>query len=344
MKRITFILFLLLIANYLFAQNYGLSIGSATGCDGDAIEIDVTANNLNTIGAITLFIEYMPDRLVFDTLTSLHPMLAAMIYNDVQGGTPPASIGKIGFAWSGFNPANLGNDIIFKLHFSFIGPTAEIGFSSACEIVDTSATILPVTYSSGQISYSDTVEILAQPQPETIIDNGIALFSINTVNVNSFSWQMLDNGIWQNLSDNVVVSGSSSPTLSLYNPGLDWNGRCFRCYLEGCNTTYSDSALLQVFLGIDLRDETTFDWEIIQSPETSSIKVNSTSEGNLSLSLVTLDGKAVENIFSGNIHVGLYEFKISTKPKNTGYYFLKLDFLTTEQIIHQTKKLYLQTL
>lgn len=344
MKRIIYILFFLLIANWLNAQNYGLSISSAVGCAGDAIEIEVTANDLNTIGAITLFIEYLPDRLEFDTLTSLHPMLAAMIYNDVQGGVPSASIGKIGFAWSGFNPANLGNDMLFKLHFNFTGPTTEIGFSSACEIVDTAATILPVAYSSGQISYNDTVDVLAQPQPVTIIDNGIALFSINTVNVNSYTWQMLDNGNWQDLSDGVMVSGSSLPTLTLYNPGLDWNGRYFRCYLQGCNTSFSDSALLQVFLGIDPVNENDFDWKVCRELEASFIKINTACKGKLSLSLFFSDGKMVESLFSGSIHAGEHEFELSTKSKKAGLYLLKLDFSAPEKPIHQTKKLYLQTL
>jgi hypothetical protein len=343
-KKISHILFFLLIANWLIAQNYGLSIGNATGCEGDAIEIAVTAHDLNMIGAITLFIDYPVESLEFDTLTSLHPLLAALIYNDIQGGSPPVSIGKIGFAWSGFNPANLRNDVLFKLHFIFTGPATEIGFAANCEIVDTSATILSVNYVDGQVVYSDTIELFNQPQPAAIIGNGNAFFSINAANVNYFSWQMWDNGNWQYLTDDVIVSGSSSPTLTLYNPSLDWNGRYFRCFLKGCNSAWSDSALLEVYLDIGPMDESTFDWKVCRSSIASYIRVNSVGQGNLSLSLVAFDGRVVERLFSGNIHNGTQSFEISTKPDRSGIYLLRLDFMMPEKIIHQTKKLYLQTL
>lgn len=335
-----YFLFFLLIANCLSAQNPAIAIGNTTACQGEMVEVLVAGSNLNNIGAITLFIDYNPSCLAFDTVTNIHSGLSGLIFNDIQDSAGFASIGRFALSWNAtFAGVNLGNNNLITLNFQFLGPATSLTFNSGCEIADFDANILNVTLQDAQVDFLDTVEINVQPQAFTLIDNGIAAFMVDATNASDYAWEMSSNGVWGNLSDDAILSGTASNTLSLTNPGLDWNGRYFRCSIEGCNSTLSDSAMLQVFLGIAPENARPFNWKVGQSLDVTYININNRSEGILSLSLVALDGKIMERIVSGRISEGQHKFQLSTK--NTGLYFLTLDFSMTEQSIHQTKKIFI---
>lgn len=91
-KIFTFVLSLSL----MFLMNTGLitaqtiTVGSATANPGDNIQVPITFNDMNNIGAITLFILYDPAVLTFNGITNLVPEGIGTISN---GMTNPTRVG-----------------------------------------------------------------------------------------------------------------------------------------------------------------------------------------------------------------------------------------------------------
>ncbi len=172
MFRYSYILFLFLISSFTNAQNYSISMPNVSACNGDIVELSVDGNDLNNIGAITLFFNYNPDDFQFDTIENVNSLLGTIIFNDIQNATSTASIGKVGVSWSGFAAVNLSNNQLFTISFIFVGEASQIEFGNNCEIADFDANILNVNYTSSQINFSDTISIISQPQSVFNYTNG----------------------------------------------------------------------------------------------------------------------------------------------------------------------------
>ena len=223
-----------------------ISISSVTGCQDNIIEIPVIATDLNNIGAITLFIDYDPSVIEFDTLTNINSQLPGLLFNDIEQvqGTFPG--GKIGISWSGFNPATISNDELFVLSFLYHGQNDSIVFSTNNEIADFDATIMADNFENGAISLSEEVSISQQPNNLSIYHNETGYFSVEGLNINSFVWEYLIDGLWIDVPETITFSGQNSSILNISSPDILLNETYFRCKLIGCNTIYSDSVQLFV--------------------------------------------------------------------------------------------------
>lgn len=148
-KIFTFVLSLSLI----FLVNTGLitaqtiTVGSATANPGDNVLVPVTFNNMNNIGAITLFILYDPAVLTFNGITNLVPEGSGTISNGMTNPT------RVGISWTASTGGvNFPNGTYLDLQFSFLGGSSALDFTNACEIADWDANILNVTFVDGVVS------------------------------------------------------------------------------------------------------------------------------------------------------------------------------------------------
>lgn len=148
-KIFTFVLSLSLI----FLVNTGLitaqtiTVGSATANPGDNVLVPITFNNMNNIGAITLFIQYDPAVLTFNGITNLVPEGSGTIFNGMTNPT------RVGISWTASTGGvNFPNGTYLDLQFAFLGGSSALDFTNACEIADWDANILIVTYVDGVVS------------------------------------------------------------------------------------------------------------------------------------------------------------------------------------------------
>ena len=276
------------------AQTLTLELGNASACQDEGVSIPISVSNFNNIGAITLFVEYDPSRLEFDTVSNLNILLASMVYNDIKDSTGQCSIGRFALSWNAFtSPVNFGNSDLINLDFIFKGPASDLIFDNACEVADYDANILTVSYSNATVDFIDTVEVYSQPDDIVVVDNvTVPYFSTWANNATSYLWQMRINGNWMDVVDNSVFNGSSTQMLQLFNPGPDLHGTYFRCFIEGCNSTYSDSVLLSVILSAPLVDGNQMDWGISMLDTKGILHVELDEAADVTLTQIGMDGRS----------------------------------------------------
>ena len=256
------------------SQTGVISIASTEGCHGDNIEIPVHASNLINLGAITLFIDYDPTVIEFDTLTDINTALYGLLFNDIEQlpGTYPG--GKIGISWSGFSSVNITNDNLFILSFNYLQQNDSIIFSSNNEIADFEANIMAIDYVNGAISLSEEVSVTQQPNNLSIYQNEIGYLSVDGLNISGFAWEYLIDGLWIDIPETIIFSGQNSNTLNISSPDILLNETYFRCKLIGCNTIYSDSVQLFVQTNSIVFPHSFGSLSVYPNPATNQVNIN----------------------------------------------------------------------
>ncbi len=144
-KFLLSVLFVLLYFNFASAQiSMGIPDTTLTQ-NGGSISIPINVTNFNGIGAISLVLNYDPNILTF-TGASNNPSHGTFV-------PPNASNGQIIISWYDTSPLNIGNGILLNLNFNFTQGNSVLDFvTSSCEIADTGANVLPVTFKNGKVN------------------------------------------------------------------------------------------------------------------------------------------------------------------------------------------------
>ncbi|MEA3446243.1 MAG: hypothetical protein U9R19_16110, partial [Bacteroidota bacterium] len=213
--------------------------------------------------------------------------------------------------------------------------------SNSKEVADFNANILNITYTDAWVNFTDTISIIAQPENQNILTNSIAEFLVDADNVQSYAWQSFENGTWLTLFDGGIISGASTNSLSIINPGLDWNGRYFRCQLSGCNNAVSDSAILQVQLGDGFLYETNIDWDFYPNPlrENAHIFLHLLPASHCNLQLFDSKGIFIEELCDGIISSTDELLLFSAKKYPAGNYIIKLKINVHGKIMCSEKQI-----
>jgi PKD repeat protein len=114
-----------------------------------------------------------------------------------------------------------------------------------------------LTGSCGDPIYSNYAElklflppaVTVSPADKSICDGGgpVTFSSTGSGAIDSLRWQVFTGGVWTDIHDNGVYSGTTSQTLTLGGIPLAYNGNRYRlAYKAKCATVYSNSALLTV--------------------------------------------------------------------------------------------------
>ncbi len=109
------------------------------------------------------------------------------------------------------------------------------------------------TFSSGITMSVVDPSISVQPiVSQTIFTGTNAVFTVGTVDVDTFQWQLSTDGgtVFNNISDGPIYSGSTTGSLTVLSVDLDHNNTLFRVITSniaaGCLSETSDNALLLV--------------------------------------------------------------------------------------------------
>ena len=89
--------------------------------------------------------------------------------------------------------------------------------------------------------------ILFQPYDSFVLAGGETYFYVNAIGANrSYRWQ-IDNGSWQNLSDNETYTGTDTAWLKILSADLSMNGNRYRCVISNSvGTVYTQTVTLTV--------------------------------------------------------------------------------------------------
>ena len=135
------ILFLLLGAA---DAQISMSIHDMTVQNQDSLSVPIYVANFNGIGAISLAISYNPSMMTFTGISN-NPSTGTFTVNAVNS--------QIRISWYDVSPLNIGNGVLLNLNFKSVPGSSNLNFvTSSCEIADTAANVLPVTYQNGSIT------------------------------------------------------------------------------------------------------------------------------------------------------------------------------------------------
>ncbi len=147
MKRILLsVSILLILAGYTQAQQIKIILPDTTLTQNNVtVRIPVIVKYFDNIGAVSLVINYDPNVLTF-TGTDSDPSHGTFL-------TPTASNGHLVISWYDTKPLSIGNSELTMLHFTYLQGTSSLDFqTSSCEIADSAANPISVTYVNGKVS------------------------------------------------------------------------------------------------------------------------------------------------------------------------------------------------
>jgi hypothetical protein len=244
MKNVFLPVILSLMLTGSYAQPVKLWMDTTSACSGDTIDIAISTSDFFNVGALTLYVEFNPGMLQYDTTLLINPLLPGLLTNKTQTGQ-----NAIIFAWftSTMNPANFGSGSIATMRFILLSDSALLQFSSQCELTTATGQPIQTQYSSGVIQQR-AIPVLQQPQDATAVPGGTAQFVVVPGGTPSFQWQRSNDLIlWTDIIDDQHHSGSNSSILAINNASFALHQTSFRCILaEGNCTGVSDPAKLQI--------------------------------------------------------------------------------------------------
>lgn len=135
-RKITTIVFLGLITMATQAQTASFTLDTVVARPGEDITVSVYANNLNDVGAITLYLSYSGSTLTYLGADNWHPLFDNG-YNLANGLGNQAGI--VWFDTAGVSATNLR---MLDLHFHYNGGVTALSFTSNCEIANSLGTVI----------------------------------------------------------------------------------------------------------------------------------------------------------------------------------------------------------
>ena len=156
---------------------------------------------------------------------------------------------------------------------------------------------------------------------------------------------MNDCSNWINIANFGIFSGANTSELQISNVTLSLNNVPFRCYVEGCNSTFSNSASLFVdtFTGIEGNSAKSY-FQLFQNypnpfDETSKISFLLHESGNVIIKIISPLGETIMQENLKYLTNGIYEINIDADDFEKGVYFYELNFSSGNISISDTKKM-----
>lgn len=226
------------------AAPYVVSLQSGQVCLGDTAIVQIKVDKFVNIGAISMVLEH-GQAFSFEGIRSTNAALntANLIITPQQG--------RVAIAWFNNQPLNLPDGAtLLSLRFAVNGSGAftwDTQTPGNCEIANSNGDVLAGSFNALSLQPNPAPNVVMQPLNQVVAQADTARFSVNATNVQSYQWQRLVNGSWQNLQNDAVYSGAQSPQLRVI-ASLPLSGSQFRALLIGAcaSPTVSQSASLTV--------------------------------------------------------------------------------------------------
>ena len=155
----------LLLNSFISAQSPELTIAQLPHCPNGQVSIPVTANNLEDIGALSIFMTYDPASLTFVTIDNVHPAIQSIFY---AAHVLPVSTNMVGVQWFLQNltvPVTVPDgDTLFHVVFDHLANSSAVSFYNAVpyltEVYDYEGNIvLPLTLNNGGVTVPAPISI-----------------------------------------------------------------------------------------------------------------------------------------------------------------------------------------
>jgi hypothetical protein len=227
------------------AQTASLSLGNVGICENSTISVPLTGNDLNGIGALTLFIYYNDQDLAFNAIENPDPQLSGLIYNAL------ANPSRIAIVWSKIAGASFNNATLLHIKFDVLHKNSTLAFAQdSCEIADISIPpqLITATYNNGSV-FDAIPDFSQEPENTTAVSLSDVSFLVTSPNASGYSWQESRNSgdSWANLAESGNYAGTNTNFLTINNVSTTYNQYRYRCILDpdGCNAV-SRAAILSV--------------------------------------------------------------------------------------------------
>lgn len=326
----------LLVQPVVFGQ-LRVGIDSSYHCSQSEILVPVLVTDFDDVVSITFYIEVDTTELQYEALVNPNAMLDGGILLDSFTSTNGNYV--IGVTWTRFSPISITSGKLFDLKFYYRGGYPILHFSSDCEIALSDLSIVEnAIYQDGIIQ---PLEIISNPQSQTVVENDPVKFSITQQGATTFQWQNNSGNGWNNLTDSQGFSGSDTYELSIINVPKEFDNHLFRCLisLDDCTLTSDSAVLLVTPTGIFSNFDQSSVLSVYPVPCSDILNfVVNTSIRNARYQLVNLLGKTVYQSQATDFDKGSVQ-AIFTGNLQPGFYFLQLigesGFLSTVKVLKQ---------
>ncbi|MBE0638138.1 MAG: fibronectin type III domain-containing protein [Bacteroidales bacterium] len=230
------------------AQTINTTAGSVTSCP-DEILVPINVTNFNSVGAVSLVLNFNSTVLSFLGYQNLHASMASgqLVVN--------ASGNSAYIIWVSSSGATIGTGTMMNLRFDAVPGTSMLNWDTQtpgnCEYTHTNGTTIPATFVNGTATIQQPPVITSQPENKSVLVGQSTSFSVGANGTGlSYKWYLSTNGgtTWTLINSGGYYSGATSPTLSISNIPLTFNGYLYRSEITGtCSpVAVTNHALLSV--------------------------------------------------------------------------------------------------
>ena len=329
-KAFALLVIFLLFSHLSYSQDPSLTIGHVGLCDNSTVLVPVIGDNLLNVGAITLFIDYNPNELLFESVENINPQLSGLMVNNLTDSS------RLSIVWSKTTGANFMNTSMMNLKFQVLSLPCTITFlKNNCEIANIAIPpqVIPVNFADGTV-FPSLPALNSGPENKTISSQSNALFQVTSSNATGYSWQERKSisSIWTDLTESVTYTGTSTNTLTITSVPASFNQFLYRCILSlnGCQIL-SPNAILSVdsLAGID-GTALNRSLRIKNSPnpfsESSTLEYSVPEYGFVTIKIMTLSGQVVRTLVNSYQQPGSYRLEDNFVSLPAGIYFCEYSF------------------
>ena len=242
------VLILLTMQGNLLAQTINTTAGSVTSCPAEIL-VPVNVTNFNSVGAVSLVLNFDSSVLTFLGYQNLHATMAAgqLVVN--------AAGNSVYIIWVSSSGATIGSGTMMNLRFDAVPGTSNLTWDTQtpgnCEYTHTNGTTIPATFVNGSATIQQPPVITSQPGNRSVLVGQSTSFPVTANGTNiTYKWYLSTNGgaNWSLINNGGNYSGATSPTLSVTNIPLSFNNYLYRCEISGtCSpVAVTTNALLTV--------------------------------------------------------------------------------------------------
>ena len=327
----------------LHAQAPSLTIGNVGVCNNSTVSVPLTGSNLTNIGAITLYIDFDPQSLSYDSVENINPQLSQLLAN-----APSAS--RVSLVWSKTSGASfMNNELLLKLKFTILKKSSTLIFvKENCEIANISLPpqVITINYTDGAIFPSEPT-FTVEPENKTIPSQSNAVFLVTSSNASTYTWQeSRTNGtLWSDLTETNTYNGTQTDTLTIRHVPANFNHFIYRCILNktGC-PAISSGAVLSVdsLSGIyGLSSQIIPDLKNTPNPFTGKTTLEYTvpEPGFVTLKIFSITGEVVEVLVERPQQAGVYRIDENFVYLTAGVYICQYVFKGPANVYETHRKM-----
>ncbi len=221
------------------------TIGSITTCPDTSVSIFIPINvtNFNNVASASMKIAYDTTVLTYVNTVNVHPALGSGVFASNAAG------GVFGMAWFSIIPASFGTGTLYEMEFVYTANSTNLVFDltpGTSLYTDLNFNTLPAVWVDGFVTLPGPV-ITTMPTDQTVFAGTNAVFSLSGNSIDTYQWQMNQGGVWTDLTDGTVYSGTQTSALTVSNVTLVMDGNQYRCVVTGiCDDQYSHVVTLMV--------------------------------------------------------------------------------------------------